>query len=199
MGRSSEINEKVKDERRTLILSHALRLFATNGLAATKISHIAAASGMSQGLMYHYYQSKEQIFIELIRMSFERMNQAVKELEKLEMPPREKIRLALEHLLKGLDAHEDTGFYHLLIAQATASDAIPEEAKAIIQKQNRLPYQVISRIIQEGQENGDFCQHDPDELAMIFWTSIKGLSMHKAAFGKKMKMPDPDILMKLFA
>lgn len=198
MGRNPDINEKVKDERRAVILSKALRLFAANGLAATKISHIAEAAGMSQGLMYHYYQSKEQIFTELIRVSFERMNKAVKELEKLEMPPKEKIRLALEHLIKGIDAHADTGFYHLLIAQATASDVIPEEAKAVIQKQNRLPYQVIGKIIREGQEAGEFCDHDPDELAMIFWTSIKGLSMHKAAFGKAMKSPDPDILMKVF-
>ncbi len=41
MVRNQETNQKMKEERRELILAGALELFAINGLAATKISDIA--------------------------------------------------------------------------------------------------------------------------------------------------------------
>jgi AcrR family transcriptional regulator len=198
LGRNQELNQKTKDERREQILSAALRLFATRGLAATKITDIAAAAEMSQGLLYHYYRSKEDIFVELIRTAFERMNTAALELEKLPLPPREKIRLAIETLLRGLDDNEDTGLYHLLIAMATASEAIPEEAKAIIQNENLVPYEVIVRIIAEGQKDGSLKAYDAGDLALVFWTSMKGLAIHKAAHGTKFKTPSPEIFLSLF-
>ncbi len=198
MGRNKELNQKTKDERREQILSGALRLFATRGLAATKISDIASAAEMSQGLLYHYYRSKEDIFVELIRTAFERMNTAALELERLPLPPREKIRVAIETLLCGLDDNADTGLYYLLIAMATASEAIPEEAKAIIQSENLVPYEVIVRIITEGQKDGSLKAYDAGELALVFWTSIKGLAIHKAAHGTRFKTPNPEIFISMF-
>ncbi len=198
MGRNQELNQKMKDERREQILSKALVLFATKGLSATKIADIASASGMSQGLLYHYYKSKEDIFVELIRHAFEQMNTASLELEKLPLPPQEKIKLAIEKLLQGLADNDDTGHYHLLIAIATASEAIPDEAKTIIQKENQIPYEVMTRIIMEGQKDGSIKNYAAEDLALVFWTSIKGLAIHKAAQGKKFKMPATDILMNMF-
>lgn len=198
MGRNKELNQKTKDERREQILSAALRLFATRGLAATKITDIAAAAEMSQGLLYHYYRSKEDIFVELIRTAFERMNTAALELEKSPLPAREKIRVAIETLLRGLDDNEDTGLYYLLIAMATASEAIPEEAKAIIQSENLVPYEIIVRIITEGQKDGSLKAYDAGELALVFWTSIKGLAIHKAAHGAKFRTPSPEIFISMF-
>lgn len=198
LGRNKELNQKIKDERREQILSKALMLFATKGLAATKITDIASAAGMSQGLLYHYYRSKEDIFVELIRSAFERMNTASLELEKLPLSPREKIRLAIEKLLQGLEDNEDTGRYYLLIAVATASEAIPAAAKTIIQKENMVPYEVITRIITAGQKDGSIKDYEAQDLALVFWTSMKGLALHQAVHGKKFKMPDADILMSMF-
>lgn len=198
LGRNKELNQKIKDERKEQILSQALRLFATKGLSATKISDIASASGMSQGLIYHYYRSKEDIFVELIKGAFERINAASLELERLPLSPREKIRLALETLLQGLADNENTGLYYLLIAVATASEAIPDEAKKIISEKNTVPYEVITRIILQGQKDGSIKNYDAEALALVFWTSIKGLAIHKATHGEKFKVPDPEILISMF-
>jgi len=198
LARNKELNQKAKDERREQILSKALVLFATKGLAATRITDIAVAAGMSQGLLYHYYRSKEEIFVELIRHAFERMNTASLMLEQLPLSPREKIQVAIEELLRGLEDNEDTGYYHLLIAIATASEAIPEEAKTIIQRENQVPYEVMTRIILEGQKDGSIKLYAAQDLALIFCTSIKGLAIHKAAHGKNFKAPDANILMNLF-
>lgn len=198
MARNKELNQKIKDERRQQILSNALMLFAKKGLAATKITDIASASNISQGLIYHYYNSKEEIFVELIRIAFERINEACRWLASQPMSPKEKIKFAIKELLKLLEQNEDAARFHLLIAQATASEAIPEEAKDIIRSENTFPYEMIARIIAEGQKDGSIKNFDAKELALVFWTSINGLAIYKAVHGERFKAPDAQILASMF-
>lgn len=198
MARNKELNQRIKDERREQILSNALLLFATKGLFATKITDISSASGISQGLIYHYFNSKEEIFTELIKNAFERLTTACSWLESQPLKPMDKIKMAIEGLLEGLEDNQDTARYHLLIAQATASEAIPQEAKDIIRQENTYPYEVITRIIIEGQKDGSFKQYDAKELALVFWTSINGLAIYKAIHGEEFKTPDSNILTGIF-
>ena len=198
MTRNIELNEKMRDERRERILSHALRLFAARGLAATKISDIAAAVGMSQGLLYHYFRSKEEIFTEIVRGAFEKMNAAVRMLEELPLAPREKIEMAIVQLLKNLEESEDFACTILLNAQAGISEATPAKARAIIRAESGTPYTVIARIMRAGQQEGTIKPYDADALAMVFWTTIKGLALHKAVNGAAFKAPEARILTAMF-
>lgn len=198
MPRNGELNQRIREERRSQILSNALKMFAKRGLAATKIADIASAAGISQGLMYHYYKSKEEIYTELIRIAFARMNDACRWLAAQPLSPKEKIKFAIEELLKVIEQNEDAARYHLLIAQATASDATPDETKEIIKRENKFPYKAISDIMAEGQKIGSIKMYAPQELAMVFWTSINGLAIYKAVHGERFKAPNADILTSMF-
>lgn len=198
MSRSVEQNQRMRDERRELILSHALRLFAANGLAATKITEIAASAQMSQGLLYHYFRSKGEIFTAIMRGAFEKMNAAARALEDLPLTAREKVCLAIGELLRGINESEDFAAAVLLIAQAGISDATPAEARAIIRAESGIPYAVMTRIMREGQQEGTIKVFDAEELAMVFWTTIKGLALHKAVCGSEFKAPDVRILTGIF-
>ncbi len=198
MGRNMEVNNKMKDIRREKILSSALKLFSTKGLTGTKISDIAKDSNSSQGLVYHYFKSKDAIFIELINSAFKKLIDACIALEKMSVPADEKIKMAIKELILGLQS-KDTSRTHLLIATASVSDSIPKEAKNVIRTKNALPYQVIARIIKDGQEQGcirkDSCS---EEMATAFWSSIKGIAITNAVHGNKMKIPAPEILINMF-
>ena len=60
--------EEQKQQRRTQILGTALDLFIRKGYTATKISDISQAVGMSVGLLFHYFSSKENLYEELIKI-----------------------------------------------------------------------------------------------------------------------------------
>ena len=109
---------------------------------------------MSQGLIYHYYKSKEEIYTEIIRDAFKRLNDAVTILKNMQLSPLEKIQKAAQGLLENLEKSDDSARYHYLIAQASVSDAIPDEAKKIIKKNRNYPYKVMEEIIREGQKQG---------------------------------------------
>ena len=58
--------EEQKKIRKQLILEKGLELFVEKGYSATKISDIAEAVDMSVGLMFHYFESKEKLYEELL-------------------------------------------------------------------------------------------------------------------------------------
>jgi len=67
--RSQQQLEGVREEKKALIINSALILFANQGFHATTISHIAKKAGISKGLLYNYFESKEDLLTEIIGKS----------------------------------------------------------------------------------------------------------------------------------
>ncbi len=59
--RTSRQNEEIREEKTALIMDTALMHFANEGYYATTINHIAKHAGISKGLMYNYFDSKEAL------------------------------------------------------------------------------------------------------------------------------------------
>ena len=67
---AKQIN-KIRLEKKYLIMEASLELFAENGFHATSISQIAKKAGISKGLAYNYFESKKDLLNELINHGFE--------------------------------------------------------------------------------------------------------------------------------
>jgi AcrR family transcriptional regulator len=67
--RTSKQYEEIREEKRTLIMDTALEHFANNGYFATTISNIAKHAGISKGLLYNYFESKEALLKAIIHKS----------------------------------------------------------------------------------------------------------------------------------
>jgi len=52
----------------------ALQHFAEQGYHTTTINHLAKHAGISKGLIYHYFESKEELLTEIIRHSVNQIN-----------------------------------------------------------------------------------------------------------------------------
>ena len=63
--------EEIREEKRTLIMDAALQEFANEGYHNTTISHIAKHAGISKGLMYNYFKSKEELLDRIVNRSME--------------------------------------------------------------------------------------------------------------------------------
>ena len=64
--RKKEDNLLIREERRRSILDAALRLFANKGYESTSISQLAKEVGISKGLVYTYFDSKEALLKSLV-------------------------------------------------------------------------------------------------------------------------------------
>ncbi len=61
MPRTEKQWEEIRENRKAQIMETALELFANEGYYSTSISKIAKKAGISKGLMYNYFTSKEQL------------------------------------------------------------------------------------------------------------------------------------------
>ena len=67
--RSSAKFEEMREEKKTLIMNTALEHFSNVGYHATTITHIARHAGISKGLMYNYFKSKEDLLAAIMNRS----------------------------------------------------------------------------------------------------------------------------------
>ncbi len=68
--RSQEQIEKIRKQSISRILEAAFQLMAKYGYEATSISQIANEAGVSKGLMYNYFDSKEDLLRALLNDAF---------------------------------------------------------------------------------------------------------------------------------
>src|SRR4030042_3132802 len=66
--------KEMREEKMTLIMDVALEHFANEGYYRTTINHIARHAGMSKGLMYNYFESKEALLRAIIHKSVNEVN-----------------------------------------------------------------------------------------------------------------------------
>ncbi|MDG1332227.1 MAG: TetR/AcrR family transcriptional regulator [Crocinitomicaceae bacterium] len=66
MPRTSKQFETIRSERKEAILQAALHVFAEEGYHSASISKVSKAAGVSKGLMYNYFESKEELLKILI-------------------------------------------------------------------------------------------------------------------------------------
>jgi AcrR family transcriptional regulator len=67
--------KSIREEKMTLIMDVALQQFADEGYFKTTITQIARHAGISKGLMYNYFESKEELLIAIINRSMSEISQ----------------------------------------------------------------------------------------------------------------------------
>ncbi len=67
--------EEIREERRSQIMEVALELFAQQGFSNVTIAKIAKKAEISKGLMYNYFESKEQLITEIMIMGLNEFNE----------------------------------------------------------------------------------------------------------------------------
>lgn len=194
--RSVEANEQIKDERRSQILLSALKIFTRKGLAAAKMSDISADTGISYGLVYHYFKSKEEIYTELIHYAIDALGNVIQEIQETTDGPLEQIRQIAARVFASIEKREAAGYYYVLMIGAITCETSPVSSAEII-KESMDRLAMLSDIIVAGQQKGQIRPGNPMELSVTCFSAIMGLASLKVS-GTIRELPDSEILMRLF-
>ena len=102
--RTKDQFEEIRQKSRENIEKIALELFAIKGFHATSISQIAEKAGISKGLLYNYYKSKEQLLDSVIMKVYDEIMQIVQMSENLpaEKQIEQMIIQTIDHLKKNI-------------------------------------------------------------------------------------------------
>lgn len=78
--RTAEQNEQIRAESKHKIMAAAFKLIAKNGYEATSIAMIAKKAGVSKGLLYNYFTSKEELVKALVMGAMEEGDELIETL-----------------------------------------------------------------------------------------------------------------------
>ncbi len=165
------VREEQREKRREEILAAGLDLFIRKGYAATKISDIAERVGMSVGLLFHYFESKEKLYEELIKVGISAP------MSVMDSPGTEPLQLferAAERIFYYIKAKPFAAKMFVLMSQAFYNEAAPQSIKELLS--NFDIYALTTRSIQQGQANGTIRDGDPYALAIAYWCAIQGIA-----------------------
>jgi AcrR family transcriptional regulator len=171
------IREDQKEKRRQEILYAGLSLFIQKGYSGTTIKDIASAVGMSAGLMFHYFASKEELYLALVTLGVEGPMSSV---QPTELEPLAFFEMTAERILDSIRTEPFVAKMFVLMHQAYYSSDIPASVKERLKGFDI--YTPTAKIIQAGQAVGTIRNGDPIALSIAFWSAIQGvadtLAMH---------------------
>lgn len=184
--------QHIRDERRAQIMVAALKIFARKGIFGTKLSMIAKEAGISHGLLYHYFNSKDELFIILIEQAIQESIESMKSVYQLPGSPLEKLK-AMTHLDEGGQ------LYFMLIHQARTSDGVPVKAKQLIEQHSMESdvVDILEPLFIEGQLAGEFIAGDPRQLISAYFTVVTALMTLNIHEDEAYRMPEVDLLLRM--
>ena len=179
--------KEMREEKMTLIMDVALEHFANEGYYRTTINHIARHAGMSKGLMYNYFESKEALLEAIIHKS---VNEVYKYLDidrdgYLSEDEFEFFVRKINVLLK-----EKRYFWRLLMQLLMQNDAREQFLKAFPERDslihpghepgdNNYPMQMMKMIkdyfLRKKERIGK--QYDSDSETKMFFITVMGFAV----------------------
>lgn len=128
------------DDKRRKLLDQAARWFAEQGYDRASMSGLALACGVSKGLLYHYFSSKDEILAAII---FDHLQGLVDGLDALDEPAPEAWLLAASRTVLAL--YDGADHHHQL--QLQAMHLLPDAQQAKLRElQRRMVETVAQRI-----------------------------------------------------
>lgn len=184
---------QIRDERKEQIMRAAIKVFSKRGIFGTKMSMIAGEAGVSHGLLYHYFKSKDELFITLVQWSMDEARHTLSDIYDVPGTPLEKITLLTSMILQ-----EDDNSHFMLIQQARTSDGVPEEAKRIIESYSIHAFvDQLMPLFEAGQHAGEIAAGDLRELAACYLSVLSGLMTLKSQEDPSYALPRAELLLRM--
>ena len=193
MPRSKEAFESMRETTRQKIEAAALPLFARKGLSVT-VGEITVAAGLSKGLLYNHYPSKEALILELMRRAAHISAQTIKAVFEKDTFAAEKIKQITAMMCQMITAVDSEGIeYFMFMVQAGMSGMFLQED--VYNAENPNPNETFARIISAGQSEGSVVGGEPMQLATVYWAAVQGLCGY-AMTGMKLSV-SPQLLNRI--
>jgi len=160
----------LQTNKKELILKVSRDLFAKFGLKKTTVEEIARFAHIGKGTIYHYFDSKERIFAEVIEEEREFLRKRVWEAINREDSPQGKLKAFLLTKLKYLV--QLSNYYGSLRDKYLERYAVIEKARRESFKEE---LKIIKTILEEGVRKAIFSAENLPLTALAIVSSLRGL------------------------
>lgn len=161
--------------RRVEILAAALAEVSARGISALRVADVAAVLGISSGLVFYHFDSKEKLIAETFRFAADHDLQELDEILRRPEPVAARLGLAATQYGPSGDAHG----WRIWIegwSEAERNDHLRET----IERLNDAWLDGLIGLIHEGVGTGEFTVDDPDVAATHILALLDGTGVRAA-------------------
>jgi len=162
--------QRRKEDRPAEITAAAMQTFAEKGFAATKVADVAERAGVSKGLLYLYFKTKEELFKSVVRSFVSPMiDNLTDTVENTDLGAEDFIRGPLLEFAKAVPNSPARFLVRLLVAEGPKHpDLVAWYWENVVSK----GMLAIKAIVKKGVESGEFRSNAFTELPHIFATPV---------------------------
>ncbi|AYB44681.1 TetR/AcrR family transcriptional regulator [Paenibacillus lautus] len=193
MPRTKEQYEEMRNATRQKIQSAGMRLFVQKGFGSTNVQDIADAAGISIGLLYRHYKTKDSLFNELVEFALDGLTQIIQTFEDADSPKKLMTQF-VDEIYHDMQEGEELANLLILMNQLFFSGDGANRKQAEVLEVNGRLLRSTAALIKKGQETGDFRSGDAHEMAVLFYSALQGLADMKVILKNDFVMPSPSVL-----
>jgi AcrR family transcriptional regulator len=148
-------------QRREQLIAVATKLFAKTGYDATTTAEIAKAAGVTEPILYRHFESKQELFVAIVRDVSAQTMRGWNEAIQGASDPSEKIRRVCEAIPDHIKKFGDS--YHVLHGALSASR--DKKVLTVMKEHYRQIEEFFAKLVVEGQKAGTFSKSMPPQAA----------------------------------
>ena len=190
-----------REEKEIQILNSAEKAFSERGYENTKMEDIASIIGISKGLVYFYYSSKENLYMALTYRAMHKMNEMFYNVYH-ENQGSNGLEAVVTLIRAYVDFLGENPFYLELMLNYTRlvrssnqkNNHLTDPMKNSIYFRkikdiHNIPITIFQEEITRGQQDGSIkSQRSPNMMYMTMWSLIAGFSQLKSAAAQNNRM-----------
>lgn len=192
MPRTKEQFESMRLATREKILTAAGNLFAKKGLAGTNVQEIADLAGISIGLLYRHYKTKEELFDALVSEASDGLVEVTKILLS-NAPSTEIIENFCREVVTDVEKNDSFNNTVMLITQAITSGNQNAALQTLFLRDKEM-FAALEKLVQRGQREGVFRSGNPYDLTLLFSSTLQGISQFKLLLKEEYRSPASESL-----
>ncbi len=196
MPRTEAANEQIRRETASRILASARAVYARKGGAAT-VAEIAKEAGVSQGLPYRYFRTKQELFRSLIQGILHDQSESTGWAQSSGGSPGERFERMVTNMveLRRMSPELFQAFH-----QGLDRRTLPAKLRQDIIQHGQRVRLTLRHLIEEGQATGEIVEGNPDQLLVALLAILEGLSRigwaHSAS--EEVAFPEAKIVLRMF-
>jgi len=172
--RTSEQFEQMRSESKSKIMAAAFELFTKQGFDTTPISMISKKAGVSTGLMYNYFASKEQLLEEMVNEALEMSKKGLAEISEIDDPFKQ-IKRFVNETIYGMRKKQTIFMSNLILLIQVKPNPSPEMV-LLLKEYNLNAYNTLENIFEKME------LENPEHEARLLTAMLSGFRLQYFLF-----------------
>jgi len=168
---------KVVEDRREQIIDAAMRAFAQKGFTRATNKDIAHEAGITPGLIYYYFESKEALLNAIIETRSPIRFMTTLPQHMLAMPPQLFMRFMIQQVLTILESENFVGLIRVILPEVVHGDN-PELSSLLGSTFERI-LSFLGSYLESKMQNGELRQANVSLTTQVIFGSLMGFLLRR--------------------